>query len=96
VVRRAWQLRRAMLTWYCAKGSRHIDGKDLALPCQNFLYTLGGRSESELRTLRWRPQHLCLYGLKAQGASTHTPHPDEPTSAIGRRCAALRCAAVSQ
>jgi len=62
VVRRAWQLRRAMLTWYCAKGSRHIDGKDLALPCQNFLFTLGGWSESELRsTLRWRPQHLPIH-----------------------------------
>ena len=45
-----WQLRRAMLTWYCAKGSRHIDGKELALPCQNFLFTPGSWYEGGLRT----------------------------------------------
>tara|TARA_B100000795_G_scaffold19721_1_gene13192 strand:- start:340 stop:507 length:168 start_codon:yes stop_codon:yes gene_type:complete len=39
-----------MLTWYCAKGSRHIDGKELALPCQNFLFTPGSWSEGGLRT----------------------------------------------
>lgn len=39
-----------MLTWFCAKGSSHIDGKELALPCQNFLFTLHSWSEGGLRT----------------------------------------------
>ena len=73
-----------MLTWFCAKSSSHIDGKELAIPCQNFLFTLSSWSEGGLRTY---PAGVVVLYMKAQGAPrqpTRATHPD-----LRRRCAAV-------